>query len=139
MLEETVSEPDQVNLHDIGSRSLLSGQYKVELTPLLPFTSPWGLYTDFLFLNLIPVCAECRSAALLETLHHRTSRVRVCVCKDLLEEGIDSTVATNIGVLVRSPFLVAGEDICSDTFPVLLLVTDRDLRRRRRRSGTCKC
>ena len=97
----------------------------MESTPSLPFTPRWRLYIDRPFLNILPVCAECSSAALLKTLHHRTSRVIVCVRKDLLEKGVDSTVATNIGVFLSRPFLVAGEYICSDTFPVLPLVTDR--------------
>ena len=98
----------------------------MDLTPLLPFAPRWRLYFDFRFLDFLPVCAQCRPAALLKALHHRTSRVIVRVCENLLEKRIDRTIATNIRILFHSLFLVAGEDIGGDTLPILLLVTDRN-------------
>lgn len=107
-------------------------------TPLFPLASRWRLYFNCRLFDILPIRAERRSAALLETLHHRTPRVIVGVCENLLEKRIDGAIATDVGILLHGLFLIAGEDIRSDTLPVLSLVGDRDFRRGRR-DVTCEC
>ena len=88
-------------------------------SPLLPLATFWRLDIHLGLSNLIPVCAESRSATFGVTLHHCPFGVIVGISEDLLEELVYCGLANNVGIFITGDALVRAKDVGSDTIPIL--------------------